>query len=54
MGGVIFELINYQNDWDGANLNDGVYFYILTLCEQEEGRTGYVHLIRDTKGNRKR
>ncbi len=31
-GRKVFESINYQNDWDGGNLKDGVYFYVLH-CE---------------------
>ena len=30
-GMVVFEEDNYQNDWDGDNLSDGTYFYILSL-----------------------
>lgn len=25
----VYEQKNYQNDWDGGNLKDGVYFYVL-------------------------
>ena len=28
-GQKVFEQQNYQNDWDGENLKDGVYFYVL-------------------------
>ncbi len=28
-GNKVFESNNYQNDWDGGNLADGTYFYIL-------------------------
>ncbi|MFZ4401142.1 MAG: gliding motility-associated C-terminal domain-containing protein [Bacteroidales bacterium] len=28
-GKTIFEKINYQNDWDGKNTTDGVYFFFL-------------------------
>ena len=28
-GRTIFEKINYQNDWDGHNVADGVYFFFL-------------------------
>lgn len=31
-GQKVFETDNYQNDWDGGGLNDGVYFYVLK-CE---------------------
>jgi gliding motility-associated-like protein len=28
-GRIVFQSNNYQNDWDGEKLPDGVYFYIL-------------------------
>jgi len=28
-GRIVFKSSNYQNDWDGGNLPDGVYFYVL-------------------------
>ena len=28
-GRVVYESGNYKNDWDGGNLPDGVYFYVL-------------------------
>ncbi len=28
-GRIVFKSTNYQNDWDGGNLPDGVYFYVL-------------------------
>ena len=28
-GKIVFEKINYQNDWDGKNTADGVYFFFL-------------------------
>ena len=28
-GRVVFQSSNYQNDWDGGKLPDGVYFYVL-------------------------
>lgn len=28
-GRVVYKSSNYQNDWDGGNLPDGVYFYVL-------------------------
>jgi hypothetical protein len=28
-GKTVFEAKNYLNDWDGGNLKDGVYFYVL-------------------------
>ncbi|MFC1734061.1 choice-of-anchor L domain-containing protein [candidate division KSB1 bacterium] len=28
-GKKVYEMTNYQNDWDGENVSDGTYFYIL-------------------------
>lgn len=28
-GNKVFESFNYHNEWDGGNLTDGVYFYVL-------------------------
>jgi len=28
-GRIVYQSGNYQNDWDGSNLPDGVYFYVL-------------------------
>ncbi len=33
-GRKVYEANNYQNDWDGGNLPDGVYFYILNCTGQ--------------------
>jgi gliding motility-associated-like protein len=30
-GRIVYQSNNYQNDWNGDNLSDGVYYYILTL-----------------------
>ncbi len=30
-GNLVYEKSNYQNDWDGKNCPDGVYYYILKL-----------------------
>ncbi|MCK4360605.1 MAG: gliding motility-associated C-terminal domain-containing protein, partial [Bacteroidales bacterium] len=35
-GKKVYEINNYKNDWDGGNLSDGVYFYILK-CHGEFG-----------------
>ena len=63
-GKIVYEMENYQYNWDGTNyktgneLNDGVYFYVVTPNsvkyeynehKKEEVRrtiSGYVHLIR--------
>lgn len=35
-GGVVFETVRYNNDWDGDNLPVGTYFYILKLSNGED------------------
>ncbi len=47
-GRKVFESTNYQNDWDGGNLKDGVYFYVLQ-CEgfkSNEVYRGSITIIR--------
>ncbi|OQX81103.1 MAG: hypothetical protein B6D61_01125 [Bacteroidetes bacterium 4484_249] len=39
-GQVVFETDNYQNDWDGSRLRDGIYYYIL-ICEGETDSPTY-------------
>ena len=34
-GKKVFEADNYQNDWDGDNLADGVYYYVFEYLEEE-------------------
>jgi gliding motility-associated-like protein len=48
-GKKVFESTNYQNDWDGDNLSDGVYFYTLvytTMLGNEERMEGTVTIMR--------
>lgn len=35
-GNKVYDAIDYNNDWDGANLSDGTYFYVLK-CQGELG-----------------
>ncbi len=35
-GGVVFETTNYNNDWDGDDVTDGTYFYIIKLPNGED------------------
>jgi hypothetical protein len=47
-GQKVYEADNYKNDWDGGNLNDGVYFYILK-CDgyyEDKTYTGSVTILR--------
>jgi len=43
-GSLIFEKNNYQNDWNGGENTEGVYFFVLTV--EEKSYSGYFHLIR--------
>lgn len=48
-GNEVFKATNYQNDWNGSNFNEGVYFYILKVHAKDgatKSFTGYVHIIR--------
>lgn len=48
-GNEVFKATNYQNDWNGSDLHEGVYFYILKVKPKNGGTksfTGYVHIIR--------
>jgi gliding motility-associated-like protein len=49
-GNIVLQTDNYQNDWNGDDLNgfrllDGVYTYILTP-ENDQPEHGFVHLVR--------
>ena len=43
-GKTVLDDSNYQNDWDGNNLSDGTYFYILKLDDGKEF-TGTVTIL---------
>lgn len=47
-GQKVFEANNYQNNWDGANLPDGAYFYVLETKVNGKAQTTYgtVQIIR--------
>jgi len=45
----IYEIDHYQNDWDGENCSDGVYYYIFkyeTYFKEDEVH-GTVTIIRE-------
>lgn len=46
-GNEVYHSDNYANDWSGANLNDGTYFYILLLntSHGKEARKGWVEIL---------
>ncbi|HEX5171392.1 MAG TPA: gliding motility-associated C-terminal domain-containing protein [Cyclobacteriaceae bacterium] len=47
-GGEVFTTSNYQNNWDGGNAVDGVYFYRLKVSGNEP-ITGWVEILRGVK-----
>jgi gliding motility-associated-like protein len=36
-GKIVYESANYQNDWNGGDLSDGVYYYVLYPSNEEVG-----------------
>jgi gliding motility-associated-like protein len=44
-GRLVFSKTNYQNDWDGGNLVEGVYFYVVTN-NIEEPLAGTLHIFK--------
>ncbi|SMP32316.1 isopeptide-forming domain-containing fimbrial protein, partial [Algoriphagus winogradskyi] len=48
-GVEVYRMDNYQNDWDGDNLNGGTYFYQFQLTDSQgvsHTMTGYVTIIK--------
>jgi gliding motility-associated-like protein/uncharacterized repeat protein (TIGR01451 family) len=47
-GNQVYQSKNYQNEWDGKNLNEGTYYYILKLNTPEGERSykGWIELLR--------
>jgi gliding motility-associated-like protein len=47
-GAEVYHNINYQDEWDGSNLNEGTYFYLLKLKKGgfEETRKSWILLKR--------
>ncbi|MCH8903219.1 MAG: PKD domain-containing protein [Bacteroidetes bacterium] len=45
-GALIYKSDDYQNDWDGGDAENGVYFYILRICPNQS-ISGYVHILRE-------
>jgi len=44
-GKKVYESPDYQNDWNGENYHDGVYFYVLTFIDYLEPMTGTITVI---------
>lgn len=48
-GALVFENSNYQNNWSPSSLEDGVYYYLLSVTTptgKVESYQGYFHLMR--------
>ncbi len=48
-GKVIFEVVNYQNNWDAPNIETGTYYYVLSYKDSEQNQgviKGTVSIIR--------
>ncbi|UKJ06466.1 gliding motility-associated C-terminal domain-containing protein [Solitalea lacus] len=48
-GNEVYKSDNYRNDWDGSQLHDGTYFYVLTVTASDNKSvryTGYVTILR--------
>jgi gliding motility-associated-like protein len=47
-GAEVYQSDNYQNDWDGGQLVEGVYYYILTSACDGRKMNAFCHLQRTT------
>ena len=47
-GAIVFQTVNYRNDWGASSLPDGTYFYqfVYTLHGIDETRTGTLTIMR--------
>jgi gliding motility-associated-like protein len=47
-GNEVLTQRGYANDWNGSDLGEGTYFYILKvdLCDEEKVYDGYVTILR--------
>ena len=47
-GNEVFSMKDYKNNWDGSNLAEGTYFYILkiNICDEPRTLEGYITIIR--------
>lgn len=47
-GKTVFEKTGYQNDWDGENVSDGTYFFVLELNDKNNTiHKGTISILRD-------
>ena len=47
-GNEIYSMKNYANTWDGSNLSEGTYLYILKvkMCGEDKTLKGYITIVR--------
>ncbi|MDD2344873.1 MAG: gliding motility-associated C-terminal domain-containing protein, partial [Bacteroidales bacterium] len=47
-GNEVYTQKSYKNDWDGTQLNERTYFYVLkvNMCNEERKFTGYITIIK--------
>jgi gliding motility-associated-like protein len=47
-GKPVYENSNYQNNWNGDNLSEGTYYYIVTPSDPDQPEThGHVTILRE-------
>lgn len=55
-GAVVYEDAHYQNNWNGGQINEGTYYYILEIIPPGDQNTqvfkGFVTLVRNVQGRR--
>ena len=51
-GRVVYKSSNYQNDWDGGNLPDGTYFYVLKCHGFKTKKAVYKGSVAIFRGNK--
>ncbi len=44
-GNVVYETRNYRNQWNGRDLPDGTYYYVLQVTDEQEARTGHLTIL---------
>ena len=47
-GNEVYTQKSYQNNWDGSQLNEGTYFYVLKvkMCNEDKKFSGYITIIK--------
>ena len=46
-GSMVYQKENYNNDWNAGGLNDGTYYYVLTLVAKEKSYPGFLTVIKN-------